>query len=69
MQTNAIKQLVNGFNSPKSQNTAFHNFSLYFLKLPFVSGKGVAAPEKSLKTHEIFFESVLGINTAVCQIP
>ena len=69
MKPNLIKILVHGFKGLKCQNTDFRNFPLYFLKFSFVSGKGVAAPEKSLKTHEIFFESVLGIDTAVCQIP
>ena len=69
MQIKAIKRLWNMFYKSKFQNTDFQNFSLYFLKFPFVSEKGVAAPEKSLKTHEIVVESVLGIDTAVCQIP
>ena len=34
MKTNAIKQLVNGFNGTKYQNTNFWNFPLYFLKYP-----------------------------------
>ena len=31
--------------------------------------KMVATPQKNLKTPEIFFELVLGIDTAVCEIP
>ena len=69
MKTNLIKILVHRFKGLKCQNTDFRNFPLYVFKFPFVSGKGVAAPEKSLKTNEFFFESVLGIDTAVCQIP
>ena len=30
--------------------------------------KGAAAPQKCLKTLEFFFELVLGIDTAVCEM-
>ena len=44
-------------------------FSGYFLCEIGRILKLVAAPQKSLKTLEIFFELVLGIDTAVCGIP
>ena len=34
MKTNAIKHILNMFNSLKCQNTDFQNFPLYFLKFP-----------------------------------
>ena len=34
MQTNALKQCINGFNGLKSKNTDFQNVPLYFLKFP-----------------------------------
>ena len=41
MQTNAIKQLVNGFNVLKFRNTDFQNFPLYFSKYPLYNVRGL----------------------------
>ena len=50
MQTNAIKQRMNGFNGLKSKNTDFQKFSLYFLKGP-VSGFVEHIPLPSLESR------------------
>ena len=44
MQTNAIKHLLNMFNSLKYLNTDFHNFPLYFLKFPLYNVRGLSGP-------------------------
>ena len=41
MQINAFKQLLNGFDGLKSQNTDFQNFPLYFLKFPLYIVRGL----------------------------
>ena len=42
MQTKAIKQLMNMFNHLKSQNTAFQDFPLYFMKFPLYNVRGLS---------------------------
>ena len=44
MQTNAIKHLLNMFNSSKCLNTDFQNFPLYFLKFPLYNVRGLSGP-------------------------
>ena len=43
MQTNAIKQLFDKFNTSKFQNTDFQNFPLYFFKFPLYNVQGLSA--------------------------
>ena len=51
------------------QKTEMSIFPLYFWANPFVILKVVAALQKNLKTLENYSELVLGIDTAVCEIP
>ena len=44
MQTNAIKHLLNMFNSLKCPNIDFQNFPLYFLKFPLYNVRGLSRP-------------------------
>ena len=53
----------------KMQKTEMSIFPLYFWANPFVILKVVAALQKNLKTLENYSELVLGIDTAVCEIP
>ena len=56
-------------NKQKMQKTEMSIFPLYFWANPFVILKVVAALQKNLKTLENYSELVLGIDTAVCEIP
>ena len=70
MQTNAIKLLLNGFNSLECQNTDFWNFPLYFLKFPLYN----VSVMRSVAIHStglafMFFQSTIYQNTyKMCKI-
>ena len=60
MQTNAIKHLLNMFNSLKFQNTDLRNFPLYFLKFPLYNVSSLSKVDMHYQTYPFAFSSSVG---------